>query len=137
MLSNNALGRATVFALWMLVGLLVYTLISIVQKAATRVKEIEEDLESVHVDRAQFISDLLRDVLLRTGVAFGWAVFALLSFQLILPFFVSAIYVVFGPYASLPDFLLALTAVLVVLISLHIHVVFARLFVGRIRLFGI
>ncbi len=136
-LSNDLLGRSVVFGLWMLVGLLVFVAINVISKAIGDVKEIETEIQSEIVDRKVLLTGIARDALFRLGIAVLWSGFMVISLQYILPFFVAALYVYIGPFGGMLDGLITALAMLVVLVSLHLHVVLARLVVGRIRLFGI
>jgi hypothetical protein len=136
-LSNNLLGRSVVFVVWMFVGLVVFAVISGIQRGITDVREIETELESANVDKPKFIHTLLRDVSFRIGIAVGWALFTLLCLQLIMPFFVASVFTLFGLSVSLVDIVLALAGTTTVFLCLHAHVILARLFAGRVRLFGL
>lgn len=136
-LGNDLLGRSAVFGLWMLVGLLVFVAINVVSKAIGDVKEIETEIQADIVDRKVLLTGIARDALFRLGIAVLWAGFMVISLQYILPFFVAALYVYIGPFGGMLDGLITVFAMSVVLMSLHLHVVLARLVVGRIRLFGI
>lgn len=135
-LGHDLLGRAVVFGVWMLIGLLAYVVISAFQRAAASVKYVETELNASNVDKTGLKSGLLRDVLIRGGIAVLWSLVALLWLHIVVPFFVAAIYVLFGDSVSVTDGAIALAAIALMILSLHIHVVLTRLLAGRMRLFG-
>ncbi len=136
-LSNDTLGRTVVFMSWTFAGLMVYALISATRGATRQLRDINTQMHMIHQDRASFSRTLWREMAFRFGVSLAWVIYTLFCLHLLLPFFFAAIAIVFGGGAQTLDWLMLLAATAIIFLSLHGHVILARMFFGRVRLFSV
>lgn len=136
-LANEWLGRTVVMGLWMFVGLLVITAISVFQTGAHDIKEIEEELDSENIDKKRLLSEIGRDVVFRIFVSLTWVGWMYVTLQLVIPYLMSAVFVIAGSPKEWDNWLYFAVGIVAAYAVFHVHVVFARLFVGKVRLFGL
>ncbi len=134
--SNDLLGRAVIFAVWAFVGLCVFIIINVLTSSLVEVKHIEEEMKYVHQQKQARRRELLKTVLFRLIVALVWASLGYVSLRFIIPFLIASGLVAFSSGRVWLDWIILLMAVAAMLFAMHLHTIFARLFVGRVRLWA-
>ncbi len=132
--SNDLLGRAIVFGLWAFVGLCTFVLITTIMGIVTTVEEQTRELGYIHQNKDTLIRDDLVSVAYRMGIAALWATFITISIRYILSYFAVTGFVALGGNGHITDWLLFGLAAIIFGISLHVQIVFARLLLGRTRI---
>ncbi len=135
-LGNPLLNKLLFFGFWMMVGLVVYAVISTFGQTLAETGEELKSLRYIHARKTQIEQDILLRLSLRiTGVLaaflYGW-----LFMRLILPFCVFASRVGLGSLSQISGWFYLLLSLVVLLLALHAIVVIARLIVLRPRLYG-
>ena len=134
--SNDLLGRTVVFAVWAFIGLCVFTIINVLTSSVVEVKHLEEEVGYVHQQKQAYVNELLRTVLFRLIVALIWTFISYATLRFIIPFLIAASVVAFSGNTFWSDWVILLIALITMLFTVHIHTVFARLFLGRVRLWA-
>ncbi len=132
LLSNDLLGRAVVFGLWAFVGLCTFVLITTIMGILGTVEEQTREMGYIHQNKDSLLRNDLITVVYRLGIAALWAGFLVLWLRFVLSYFAVTGFVAFGQGAA-GDWVIFTIASAILFISLHIQVVFTRLFVGKTR----
>jgi hypothetical protein len=135
-LGNPAFNKFMFFAFWMMVGLMVYALLSTLGQTIAETEEKLKSLRYVHARKAQIEQDLILRLALRAigiiiAVVFGW-----LFIRLIFPFCVIASQIGLSNLSRLSGWLYLVLGYGVLLLSLHALVIILRLIVLKPRLYG-
>lgn len=133
---NPTLNKLLYFAFWMLVGLIVYFILYfLVKGASSTVENIEESQY-----KSSRVNDVLQSVGFRLAVRVGflvvWMGYWIVFVKLILPFSVMATRVGIANLPEVQSLLYFVLGLIVLILGLHLHVVFMRLIMLRVRLTG-
>lgn len=134
LLSSDLLGRAVVFGLWAFVGLCTFVLITSVMGIITTVEEQTKEMGYIHQRKDTLIRDDLVSVAYRMLIAAFWATFITISIRYVLSYFTVTGFVALGGNGHVSDWLIFGLASIIFGVSLHIQIVFARLLLGRTRI---
>lgn len=135
LLGNDLLGRAVVFGLWAFVGLCTFVLITTAMSFIGAADEQRREMTYVHGSKGSLIRNDLISVVYRVGIAALWAGTLVIFIRYILSYFAVTGFVAFGG-GSLVDWVLFGVASSMVCVFMHVQVVFARLIVGKTRLWN-
>lgn len=135
LLSNDLLGRAVVFGLWMFVGLCTFTLIMFLSSSFGAIEADKAELSYVHQNKELLIRSKLTALGFRFTVALLWAIFIAVVIRFVISYFAVTGFVAFGDGGPADWGLFAIASVMLA-IATHIQVVFARLIAGKTRLWG-
>ncbi|GEM_PF-1432008 len=126
-----------VFIFAMLIGFLVYLLLQSISGSIRNFNDIIDQLRGTSGTTKQ---DLELSVglqgLIRVSAIFFWFCFWMLTLKILLPYAILATQLTVEDIFTSYDWLYALLGVVVLALTIHIHVVFARLTLLRPRLFG-
>lgn len=135
-LGNSLLNKLLFFGFWIMIGLLVYALLSTVGQTIAETEQELKSLRYIHARRAQIEQDILLRLALRfTGLLaafiYGW-----IFIRFILPFCIFASRVGLGNLSQPSGWFYLVLSPVVLLVALHIIVIILRLIVLRPRLYG-
>lgn len=135
-LGNPTFNKFMFFAFWMMVGLMVYALLSTLGQTIAETEQKLKSLRYIHARKAQIEQDLILRLALRTtgviaGLMYGW-----LFVRLIFPFCVLASQIGLSNLSSLYGWLYLTLSFAVLVLALHAVVILLRLIVLRPRLYG-
>ncbi len=133
LLSSDILGRAVVFGLWAFVGLCTFVLITSAMGIITTFEEQTKEMGYIHQSKATLIRNDLVSIAYRMLVAALWATFITVSIRYVLSYFAVTGFVALGGHGQVTDWLIFGLAAILFGVSLHIQIVFARLLLGRTR----
>lgn len=131
---NDILGRTVVFVVWAFVGLLAFTLMNAIIGISGGINEAKVAMRSSDRNKRLFEYTLAQQVAWRLAIAVAWTGYTLVFLKFLLPFSVSAAYIALSYTALNSDRLLAVAALSLLGLGVHGHVVLARLFAARVRL---
>jgi hypothetical protein len=132
---NDALNRILFFVFWMVIGLLSYLLMTGLGAGLSSAHDLLHELHET--DKKSFLAKRVkRQVALRAATAGLWFIYVIFFFTILLPFAILAGRIAAGDLVSPTGPLYALISIVVLWLSLHLHIVLARLFMLRPRLFG-
>jgi hypothetical protein len=132
--SSPMLADITVFFTWAVVGFLVYYLISFIWQLISKELRFFETLSSPQAHRRLLIREALLTLLVRLGATVALLVLAGFVRDFVLPEFLTLTYSVL----SLPPLQAALSfsaGIILLLLSLHVLVILARILLLRTRIF--
>ena len=135
-LNNNLENTWPLIIFWAILGLVIYFIVETFFKTASEVKEYGDELNYVHARRGIIIRNTFEYLFLRIIAAVAWLFFINFFFKRLVPYAISAAYTSAPILKSLTGLGYALEAVLLIVVSLHIHTVFLRLVLRRPRLFS-
>ncbi len=131
---NPTLNKVLYFAFWMLVGLVVYIILYTIFRSTSKVAE---DINVATFKNAK-INDILSNfgvrLAVRCGVALGWVLYTIFFIKILLPFSILCARIGAADFPSLTGILYGLLGLVVLVISIHLHLVFARLMALKVRL---
>lgn len=134
--NNIWLARVLNFALWALVGLLVYALIhySIIgsEAAVDNIKKTRYKNARV----GEMFTDFGIRLVIRLAAITGWIIYWIFFIKVLLPFCVLIIRNEVGHLSTVNDWYFGLLSAVVLILGFHLHTVFMRLIALRLRLFS-
>ncbi len=133
---NPTLNKVLYFGFWMFVGLLAYIMFYTLLRGTSKVaKDIEESTYKNRQPGVALENFGLR-LAARVGALIGWSLFWVFFIQTLLPFSVLSARIGISNFPSLSGWLYGGLGLVVLALSIHIHVIFARLVALRFRLFS-
>lgn len=132
--TNQLLSDLPLLIFWMGVGLIVYWLVSSVARALSRAVEFEQELGYLHVNRQTLVRRALIRFGVRIGILTAWIIYILITLQVLLPYAVALAAATKAADDILYSIGYGLVAIVVSALVLHLHVIFARLFMWRVRI---
>ena len=136
LLGNSFVGNLPLLVFWGLVGLVVYMFAANLVSTARHAAELKKELNYVHANRHSILWRPVELLSVRLVVLGVWALYIMVFFQQILPYCVAASIVGAGQFNAVYDSLYALTAVVIMIVALHLHVVLLRMLLLKPRLFS-
>jgi len=133
---NPTLNKILYFAMWMLIGLITYMLLYGLSRGAQSAAEDVEEAGYANTNKKALLRNIGRRLALRLIVFIAWWVYIIFFVKILLPFSILAARIGAGNLPTLGGWLYGLLGLAVLAISLHIHVIFVRLLVLRVRLFN-
>lgn len=133
LLSNDLLGRAVVFGVWAFVGLCAFILVTSTASLISTIAEQKQEMEYIHQNRSSLLRHDVETVLLRLGIAALWGGFVIIFVRFVLSYFAITGFVALGE-GKPTDWGIFVVASAILFLALHVQVVFARLLVGRTRI---
>lgn len=132
---NPLLNKILFYAMWLLIGCLVYILVSALISFGSESVETVEEMKYVHAKRKQLETVFLSRLGVR-GVAILLEIaYSIFFLKLLVPYSVYAVHVGVSQTQLLPALAYIGLGAVVLLFSLHIHVVLLRTIALRTRLF--
>jgi hypothetical protein len=133
---NPLLNKILFFVFWMVVGLVVYIVLSSIGSSAAEAEHALKETKFVHAQKARISHDFELKILLRL-IAFGLLViYGVLLIKILLPFGVLSARIVAGNSYQASSWLYGLLGFIVLVGSFYIGVVLLRFFMLRPRIFG-
>lgn len=129
-------NTSAIFILWATLGLALLSVVRWIIRTRAGLVEVNQDMQTVGYNRAAVVKQELVRLGFRLLAVVGWAAYLWLFFGYILHYIVAATLAAGGNLADLQNVGFLLVALLMTILSLHLHVVFARLAALRPRLFG-
>jgi len=133
---NPTLNKILFFVFWMLIGLVVYLILSGIGAGAGEAEQAIEESKFVNAQKGQIQSDLRFKIILRL-IALGLIVLFLVLFtKILLPFGILTSRIVAGDLTVASNWFYGLLGFIVLCGSLYIALVLLRFFLLRARVFG-
>lgn len=133
---NAILNQLLFFVLWMLIGLAVYVILAGVNREVSTVNELREELHYANVRPAEIRREFIIRLVIRWVILAGWGIYWVVFIKIYLPFSILCAHIGAADFEHVGGWLYGLAAFVTLVLSLHLHVIFARLLVLRTRLFG-
>lgn len=135
---NPLLNKVLFFVFWMLIGLIVYILLQGFLRGVAGAAEEVQESRYVNAGKAQGLRWLEIRLATRLCVLAAWILYWVVFIKLLLPY--SILTARFGVDTSagspVHGWVYALSGFLALALGLHLHVVWLRLLVLRVRIFG-
>ncbi len=119
---------------WMSIGLIVYALINGIGSGVGGM--VEQSKKRKYINAATQKKERTTKILFQASFATLWIIYSVVFFNVLLPFSLLSAQIAFTEITTYEGALYALMSIFVILVSMHIHVVMARLSFLRLRLFG-
>lgn len=133
---NSLLNKILFFAFWMVIGLVVYVIITGFGAGVSIAERAIEELRFVHAERERITSELgARIVLGLIGLGLG-VIYSVLFLKILLPFSVLCARIVAGEPGSASAWFYALLGFVVLSCALYLGMVLLRFLLLRPRIFG-
>lgn len=118
-------------------GMVVFFVLQLLSRLARNASGVYEDLHAIDsVPKRMVEHELARRIFIRIVIAFVWVAYAFVTLKVIIPFCVFTAEVGLKALWGLDGILFLLFGFAVFLLCLHLHVILARLFVLKPRVFG-
>jgi hypothetical protein len=124
------------FVFWMLIGLIVYTIISGFGASFNAADQTVHEMQYLNVRRQQLSEQLSTRIIMRSIAGLLGFVYLVFFVKLLLPFSVLCSRIGVSSLNHVSGWLYLLGSCLVLGLSLHLAIVLARFFMLRPRLFG-
>ncbi len=132
--SNPTFNKVLFYVMWLVLGLIVYEIIMAIRLVVDATIETVAEDSYVHSSHLKMWRRLGPRFIIR-GVVLGcWLIYTVFFLKLLMPFTILAFKIWIGQLGVWTAWLYALIGVFVLLLSLHLHTVFLRLFALRVRL---
>jgi len=132
---NPTLNKVLYFAMWMLIGLCVYLILySLGRGAVNAAKEVEE-AGYTNINKKDQLKNFGSRAAARLASLIAWFIYCAFFVKVLLPFSILSVRIGAGNIPALDGWFYGLLGLAVLVLSLHIHLVFARLIALRVRIF--
>ncbi len=133
---SSRIGDLVDFALCMLVGLIVYVILIEILHGFGAIAEDIDEFKYTRGKRGTLLRYLGERTSLRVIAGITWLLYLIVSIRIIIPFSLLASKAVVTDPHHLASWLYGLLGVLVLVVSMHVHVILFRLMSLRLRIFG-
>jgi hypothetical protein len=133
---NPVLNKVLFFMFWMVIGLVVYLIVSGLGSGINEADKALHELQYANMRRLQLQESFMLRAMLRAITAMVWFAYSILFIKFFLPFSVLSTRVGLNQLNSVTGWGLLLAAFVTLTTSLHLHIVLLRLFCLRPRVFG-
>ncbi len=133
---NDIVNRILFFGFWMLIGLVVYILITTFGQMVAETGHQIEAMTYVHARRTLIEGDIVLRLAMRSVAILGLGVWSWIFFKLLLPFSVAASRVFLASLKEPINWFYGSLGLAVLLLSLHVFIILLRLLILRPRLYG-
>lgn len=133
---NVTLNKILFLVFWMLIGLLVYLLLSSIGSTFGSAEKARQQAGFVHAQKDQIVTDLKRRLVLRTMACLLIILYSTLFFRVVLPFGIYNSRIVAGNLTQVSAWLYGLLGFCVLAVGLYIFVVLTRFLLLRPRVWG-
>lgn len=134
--NNPLISNVLFFGFWLLVGLVVYALISGSGATIGAAHQLVEEEKMIHAHKQNLEKEFLTRAVLRVAALLAWVLYMVVFFRLFLPFAMLSFQVATQSSFSVSNVLTGTLGYLVIFTSLHLHVVFLRCLLLRPRVIG-
>lgn len=124
---NTLISNIPLLILWGGVGVIAYSFTMKIFGSLQRAINLHDELDYVHADRQKLLKDAGKQLVIRLLLLAVWLAYISLTLHILLPYVIASAYAGSG---------YILWALLIAIVTLHIHVVMLRLISLRPRLFG-
>jgi hypothetical protein len=133
---NTLLNKVLFFGFWMCVGLVVYMVVTGVGSGISEADKTVQALQYSNLRRSQLQSSLVLRTLLRIIFVVVWVFYGLVFIKIFMPYSILSTRVGLNELSQPSGWFYILSAIVVLMVSLHLHTVLARLVCLRPRVFG-
>lgn len=135
-LGNEFLNKILFFALWMMIGMIVYVSLNTIGSVFGEVSDTAEKMHFIHARKEQIAESFLLRAGIRLAGILGIGIFYLIFARLVLPFSTLASRAWISSLSTPIGWLYGCLGFIVLVLSLHIFVILSRLIAIRPRVFG-
>lgn len=134
-LGNSALNKILFFAFWMLVGLVVYIAIYAMSRSATTAAEDIKESLYTNIRHDDAVKSIAVRTAVRASVIILWIMYSVAFVKKLAPFCIELARQGGSSLTLLSGWLYVLSGLLVLSVCLHVHVIFLRFTMLRVRVF--
>lgn len=131
---NSLQNTWPLMAFWAFLGLISYYVVNMFLKVIHEINEYNKELDYVNARRDAIIKITAEYFLFRLFIVLSWLIFTDYFLKHLIPLCILAAHAATFDLSSFAGIASAVTAFLVMAVSIHIHAVFLRLAVGRPRI---
>lgn len=136
LLSNPILNNLVWFSMWMLLGLLVYSLLGIAINSVKTFSSDIKELDYIHANKKSRFEFYGLHLAIMAMVIVLTVLYCLVFIKILLPFSLFSFQLGLSTLGSISGWLYVLLSLVVLLLSLHVFTVLLRVAVLRYRFFG-
>ncbi len=133
---NETLNKVLFFICWLLLGTVVYLISSSISNSVVAANDIRSELHYMNLHKEELEREVGKRLALRGVAILNWFFYGLFFFKFLLPYSVSAAHIAVSLLGSWQGWAYGLLSLLVLMVSLHIHLVLLRFTLLRPRVFG-
>lgn len=135
-LNNPVVNRVVFFSFWFFTGLVAYLIITSVASGVGAANALREEKGLVNSRKNILFQELITRIIVRLAVLLIWFVYAVFFLKLFLPFSVLCFKIATNGAWSMENIGIGLLGTIVLIITLHIHVILLRGLLLKPRIFG-
>ena len=133
---NSILNKVLYFAFWLLVGLMVYIVLYLLIRGTSSAVEDAREATYTNIQKQEVARSLGLRLGLHLLVAAGWAIYWVFFVKILFPFSILATRSGLSQLPHAIGWIYSPLGLVIMAVSIHMHVVFLRLLVLRVRLYG-
>ena len=133
---NETLNKVLFFICWLLLGTVVYLISASISNSVVAANDIRSELHYMNLHKEELEREVGKRLALRAVAILNWFFYGLFFFKFLLPYSVSAARIAASSLDSWQGWAYGLLSLVVLLVSLHFHVVLFRFALLRPRVFG-
>ncbi len=129
-------GSWSLIVFWSLIGLVVYAIASSIAKSIAEAEAFRESLDYINAQKDSMLKVAAERIVERLVVLGVWALFSYMFIKLVIPYSITAAHASAAEVLSPQGIVFAFLSFIAIALSLHLHAIFLRLYVGKVRVFG-
>jgi hypothetical protein len=133
--SNKQVNQLLFVLFWAAIGLIAYLVLTPFLSGVKNTVDTVDELRYVNSRKSQVLNTYSSRILLRLVIGFFWGVFMLATVKFIIPFCALCIQAG-GDLVQIVSYAYLFTALITLLATCHVHVLFSRLFMLKVRVYG-
>jgi hypothetical protein len=133
---NPTVNKLLFFAFWILVGLVVYVFVNGAGSGLNAAQKFYDEEKMIHVHKDKLEQEVLLKLTLIAAAICAWVLYMVVFLKLFLPFSVLSFQVAWGGDLKVSTVLTGLFGFVVLLVTLHLHIVLLRCATLRPRIIG-
>ncbi len=132
--SNPTFNKVLYYVMWLVLGLLVYEIVMAIRSMVGSTTQAVEEEHYVHASPQTVWRKFGSRIVIRLVILGCWLLYSVFFLKLLLPFSLLSFKIWVGQLGMWTAWLYAILGTVVLFLSLHLHTVFLRLFMLRVRI---
>lgn len=133
---NPTINKLLFFVFWIFVGLVVYIFVNGAGSSIDAAQKLKEDESLLHAHKNKLEQEFILRLVLRFTALSAWLIYSVIFMKLFLPFSTLSFQVAVGGGLNVNTIFYGIFGAVVLLLTLHLHIVLLRCFLLRPRIIG-
>jgi len=133
---NEILNKVLFFIFWLLLGTAVYFIAVSITGSITAANEVRSEMHYMNLHKRELEAQVGKRIALHVLGGLNWLFYWILFLRILMPYISSLAQISVSNFSNLQGLFYGLAAFLLLMLSLHGHVIFLRFLLLRPRVFG-